>query len=150
MKVLLTGGAGYIGSHTAVSLTKAGHGVVILDNLSNSHPDVIRRIGQICNQDIPFIKADVRDTHLVADTIARNGCEAIIHLAGLKAVGDSVEHPIEYYSNNVHGVLSLLQAMARTGLKTLVFSSSATVYGEPQYLPIDELHPTSATISRGP
>lgn len=149
MNILLTGGTGYIGSHTAVVLVEAGHKVVLFDNLSNSRRDVVDRLEKITNQSIPFVDGDVRDTSLLSKTIKDYQVDAVIHFAGLKAVGESVEKPIEYFDNNVGGTISLLEAMQENQLKTLVFSSSATVYGEPQYLPIDEKHPTSASNPYG-
>lgn len=149
MNVLLTGGTGYIGSHTAVVLVEAGHSVVLYDNLSNSSRDVVRRVEQITGQDIPFVEGDIRDTSLLIDVIRKHNIGAVAHFAGLKAVGESVAKPIEYYACNVQGSISLLQAMQETAVKSLVFSSSATVYGDPSYLPIDELHPTSATNPYG-
>lgn len=149
MNILLTGGTGYIGSHTAVVLVKAGHKVVLFDNLSNSRRDVVDRLEKITNQSIPFVEGDVRDTSLLSETIKDYKVDAVIHFAGLKAVGESVEKPIDYFDNNIGGTISLLKAMQENQVKTLVFSSSATVYGEPQYLPIDEDHPTSATNPYG-
>jgi UDP-glucose 4-epimerase len=149
VNILLTGGTGYIGSHTAVVLVEAGHKVVLFDNLSNSSRDVVDRLKTITQQDIPFVEGDVRDTSLVSKTIRAYQIDAVIHFAGLKAVGESVEKPLEYFDNNVGGTISLLEAMQENQIKTLVFSSSATVYGEPQYLPIDEDHPTSATNPYG-
>jgi len=149
MNVLLTGGTGYIASHTAVVLSELGHQVVLYDNLSNSSDLVLHKLAQITGQPIPFVKGDVRDTELVRNTLASHCIDAVIHFAGLKAVGESVERPVEYYANNVQGTISLLQAMQSAQVKTLVFSSSATVYGEPQYLPLDENHPTSATNPYG-
>ena len=144
MSILLTGGTGYIGSHTAVTLLEAGQQVVLLDNLCNSRRDVVARIGEIAGKAPPFIEGDVRDTALVRKTLEDHGCDSVIHFAGLKAVGESVAKPIEYYASNVQGTVSLLQAMDAAGTRKLVFSSSATVYGVPQYLPYDEEHPTSA------
>ncbi len=149
MKVLLTGGTGYIASHTAVVLLAAGCEVVLLDNLSNSRADVLARLQQITGQALPFEQADVRDTARVAQVLAQHQCSAVIHFAGLKAVGESVQQPVNYFANNVQGAISLLQAMQQTGVCQLVFSSSATVYGEPQRLPLDESHPTSATNPYG-
>ena len=149
MNILLTGGTGYIGSHTAVVLIEAGHKVVLFDNLTNSRQDVVDRLESITNQNIPFVEGDVRDTLLLSRTIKDYQVDAVIHFAGLKAVGESVEKPLEYFDNNVGGTISLLKAMQENQVKTLVFSSSATVYGEPQYLPIDESHPTSATNPYG-
>ena len=149
MKVLLTGGAGYIGSHVAVALVAAGHGVVCFDNLANSDAGVIERIEAITGAAIPLIVGDIRDGDALRSAISDHAVDAVVHFAGLKAVGESVADPIRYYDNNVRGTLSLVQAMADCGIKTLVFSSSATVYGEPQYLPLDENHPTSATNPYG-
>lgn len=149
MNVLLTGGTGYIGSHTAVVLSEFGHQVVLYDNLSNSSDSVIEKLFQITGQQIHFVNGDVRDTELLKGTLAAHHIGAVIHFAGLKAVGESVEKPVDYYANNVQGTISLLQAMQSAQVKTLVFSSSATVYGEPQYLPLDEGHPTSATNPYG-
>jgi UDP-glucose 4-epimerase len=149
MNVLLTGGMGYIGSHTAIVLLQLGHQVVLYDNLSNSSDTVLKKVKHITGQRIPFVKGDVRDTELLKATLAAHPIDAVIHFAGLKAVGESVEKPVDYYANNVQGTISLLQAMQSAQVKTLVFSSSATVYGEPQYLPIDENHPTSATNPYG-
>ena len=149
MNILLTGGAGYIGSHMAVSLIEAGHQVVIFDNFCNSSMQVIDRLQQILNQRLPCIEGDVRNTELLIKTLHDFKIDAVIHFAGLKAVGESVEKPIEYYANNVQGTISLLEAMKSENVKSLVFSSSATVYGDPQYLPIDEEHPLSATNAYG-
>ena len=141
MNILLTGGAGYIGSHTAVVLSQAGHEVVLLDNFCNSKPSVLERLQKILGKALPCIEADVRDTDVVEKVLREYKIDAVIHFAGLKAVGESVTNPILYYANNVQGSISLLQAMQKVDVKTLVFSSSATVYGEPQYLPYDEDHP---------
>lgn len=149
MNILLTGGAGYIGSHTAVVLVEAGHNVVLFDNLSNSKKDVVGRLQQITGKAIPFIEGDIRDTALLSKTIKAHQVDAVIHFAGLKAVGESVETPLEYFDNNVGGTISLLRAMQENQVNSLVFSSSATVYGEPQYLPIDEDHSTSSTNPYG-
>ena len=130
-------------------LSEAGHHVVILDNLCNSDRGVLTRLAKIIGKEIPFVEADVRDTPVVTRVLQDHKIDAVIHFAGLKAVGESVEKPIEYYANNVQGSISLLEAMKSVELKTLVFSSSATVYGKPNYLPIDENHPTSATNSYG-
>ena len=149
MNILLTGGAGYISSHTAVVLSQLGHQVVLYDNLSNSSDAVLEKLAQITSQCMHFVKGDVRDTELLRNALASHGIDAVIHFAGLKAVGESVERPVDYYANNVQGTISLLQAMQLEKIKTLVFSSSATVYGEPEYLPLDENHPTSATNPYG-
>ena len=149
MNILLTGGMGYIGSHTAVALQAAGHSPVLYDNLCNSKADVLERIGRISGSQPAFVQGDIRDTALLTQTLREHRIDAVIHFAGLKAVGESVAQPIDYYANNVQGTISLLQAMQAVGVKTIVFSSSATVYGEPQYLPYDEEHPTSATNPYG-
>jgi len=149
MNILLTGGTGYIGSHTAVVLSQLGYQVVLYDNLSNSSDTVLEKLEQITEQQIPFVKGDVRNTELLRNTLDFHSINAVIHFAGQKAVGESVEKPVDYYANNVQGTISLLQAMQLAQIKTLVFSSSATVYGEPQYLPIGENHPTSATNPYG-
>jgi UDP-glucose 4-epimerase len=147
--ILLTGGAGYIGSHTAVVLSKADYNVVILDNFCNSDPSVLERLKKILGKYLPCIDGDVRNTSLVTQILREHEIDAVIHFAGLKAVGESVEKPIDYYANNVQGTISLLKAMQLSDIKKLVFSSSATVYGDPQYLPIDEEHSLSATNAYG-
>ncbi|MDS7594754.1 UDP-glucose 4-epimerase GalE [Agrobacterium tumefaciens] len=149
MNILLTGGTGYIGSHVAVVFAELGHDVVLYDNLSNSTAAVANHIGEIVGRSCSFVCGDIRDTDLLQATLREYQIDAVVHLAGLKAVGESVEKPVEYYANNVTGTISLLEAMKAESVKTLVFSSSATVYGKPQYLPIDESHPTSATNPYG-
>jgi UDP-glucose 4-epimerase len=149
VNILLTGGAGYIGSHTAVVLSEAGHEVVLLDNLFNSRKSVLERLQIILGKLLPCVEGDVRDTSLVIKTLQDYKIDAVIHLAGLKAVGESFEKPLDYYANNVQGTISLLLAMNSVNIKKLVFSSSATVYGVPQYLPIDENHPTYPTSPYG-
>lgn len=149
MKILLTGGAGYIGSHVAAALVSAGHDVVCFDNLANSDAGVMERLESITGTSIPLIVGDIRDGDAVRQAIKDHDIAAVIHFAGLKAVGESVAEPMLYYDNNVRGTLSLVQAMADCDVKTLVFSSSATVYGQPRYLPLDENHPTSATNPYG-
>lgn len=149
MRILLTGGAGYIGSHTAVALAAAGHEVVCFDNLSNSRAEVMGRLETITGQTIPLIVGDIRDRTALEQAMRRHAIEAVVHFAGLKAVGEAVARPLIYYDNNVRGTLSLIEAMIACGVKMLVFSSSATVYGEPQCLPLDETHPTSATNPYG-
>ena len=144
---LVTGGLGYIGSHTVVELLAAGHRVRIVDNLSNSKIAVLDRIEEISGRRPEFIKADIRDRGAMRDALA--GSDAVIHFAGLKAVGESVEKPLLYYRNNVEGSIALFEAMAETGVKTVVFSSSATVYGDPQSVPIREDAPLSATNPYG-
>lgn len=147
--ILVTGGAGYIGSHTCVELLNAGHGIVVFDNFSNGHPEALRRVQTITGKTLQVVEGDIRDQAALEEAISRFGCTAVIHFAGLKAVGESVEKPLEYYDNNVIGTHRLLQAMGNCGVKTLVFSSSATVYGEPQLLPLTEDHPLSATNPYG-
>jgi UDP-glucose 4-epimerase len=144
MTILLTGGSGYIGSHTAAVLVEAGRKVVLYDNLYNSSPDVVARLARMTGQSVAFVEGDVRDRPLLEKTLNDYGCTGVIHFAGLKAVGESVAKPLEYYAANVQGTINLLQAMDATGVKSLVFSSSATVYGVPHYLPYDEAHPTAA------
>lgn len=149
MNVLVTGGAGYIGSHTCVALLQAGHSVVVFDNFVNSHPASITRVEQITGKKIQLVQRDVRDQTALEAAISTYGCDAVIHFAGLKAVGESVAIPLTYYDNNVVGTLCLLRAMKATGVKTIVFSSSATVYGNPQFLPYTENHPLSTTNTYG-
>ena len=149
MNILLTGGTGYIGSHVATALISAGHQVVCFDNLANSDAAVIERLEAITGTAVPLVVGDIRDGDALRGAMADHDVEAVIHFAGLKAVGESVAEPMKYYDNNVRGTLSLVQAMADCGVKTMVFSSSATVYGQPQYLPLDENHPTSATNPYG-
>lgn len=149
MNILLTGGAGFIGSHTAVVLQQAGHRVVLLDNLSNSHAEVATRIGRITGTQPPLEVGDVRDTVRLRRVLRHYRIESVVHFAGLKAVGESVAKPLAYYDHNVAGTVSLLIAMAEEGVRRLVFSSSATVYGQPQYLPLDEANPTGATNPYG-
>ena len=149
MKVLVTGGAGYIGSHTCVELMQAGHEAVIFDNLCNSHRAVLGRIARIVGRTPEFTNADVRDPAAVREVFARHRFDAVIHFAGLKAVGESVEKPIEYYDNNVQGALTLCRAMAEAGVGALVFSSSATVYGNASSVPIREDAPLGPTNPYG-
>jgi UDP-glucose 4-epimerase len=137
--VFVTGGAGYIGSHTCVELLESGYEVVVYDNLSNAVEESLRRVEAITGKSLRFIRGDIRDA--AALERAMEGCEAVIHFAGLKAVGESVEKPLEYYENNVGGTLNLLKVMKKLGVRRLVFSSSATVYGEPEFLPLTEEHP---------
>ncbi len=143
--ILVTGGTGYIGSHTCVELIHAGYNVLILDNLSNSHPEVLNRIERITGRRPGFEQGDIRDRAMLDQVFAQNRIDAVIHFAGLKAVGESVEKPLEYYDNNVHGTLQLLAAMRQASVRSLVFSSSATVYGDPASVPIREDFPLSAT-----
>ena len=148
-KILVTGGAGYIGSHTLIELIAAGFTPVVYDNLSNSSPASLARVEQIVGQSIEFIEGDILDTQLLAKTFAAHDFTAVIHFAGLKAVGESVAKPLWYYQNNVAGTLNLLDAMTNAHVKNLIFSSSATVYGDPEALPIVESSPRSATNPYG-
>jgi UDP-glucose 4-epimerase len=149
MKILVTGGAGYIGSHTCIELVSAGHEVVIVDNLCNSKLSVLRRIEKIAGKAFAFAQVDVRDQENLETVFAEHKPDAVIHFAGLKAVGESVQQPLQYYDNNVTGSLVLFRVMAKFGVKTLVFSSSATVYGDPATVPILENFPLSATNPYG-
>ncbi|BBP03620.1 UDP-glucose 4-epimerase [Sulfuriferula plumbiphila] len=147
--ILVTGGAGYIGSHTCVALIEAGYVPLVLDNLSNSNPAVLGRVQRITGTRPQFIEGDVRDGALLTRVFAEHSVAAVIHFAGLKAVGESVQQPLAYYDNNVHGTLSLLQAMHGARVNKLIFSSSATVYGDPASVPICEDFPRSATNPYG-
>ena len=148
-KVLVTGGAGYIGSHTCVQLLEAGYSLVVLDNLCNSSSESLRRVEQITGKSLEFIEGDIRDRPLLDELFSSHSIDSVIHFAGLKAVGESVAEPILYYQNNVAGTLTLCEAMAAHGVKKIVFSSSATVYGDPATVPIDESFPLSATNPYG-
>ena len=147
--IFITGGAGYIGSHTCVELLNAGQEVTIFDNFSNSQSEALTRVQRITGKQAKFVNGDIRDRSALVAALSQSGARAVIHFAGLKAVGESVENPLSYYDNNVTGTLRLLEAMAQCEVKTLVFSSSATVYGDPQRLPITENHPLSATNPYG-
>ncbi|MGF1910222.1 UDP-glucose 4-epimerase GalE [Vibrio kasasachensis] len=149
MNVLVTGGTGYIGSHTSIQLLHAGITPVLLDNLCNSKKSVLRKMKQVSFIDPIFIQADVRDKDALLDVLINHHIEAVIHFAGLKAVGESVEKPLEYFDDNVNGTLVLVDAMREAGVKKLIFSSSATVYGDPACVPITEDFPTSATNPYG-
>lgn len=149
MNVLVTGGMGYIGSHTCLQMIAAGMTPVIVDNLYNSKRSVLERIEKVSGQTPTFIEGDIRDKALMKQVLVEHNIDAVIHFAGLKAVGESVEKPLEYYDNNVNGTLVLVDAMREAGVKTLVFSSSATVYGDPASVPITEDFPTSATNPYG-
>ena len=138
MNILLAGGAGYIGSHTAVELIGAGHDVVIVDNYSNSSPEVVRRIEKLTGRSVPAFCADVRDEKAVSEIMATHPIDCVIHFAGLKAVGESVRKPLEYYDNNINTTLTLLACMKKAGVHNIVFSSSATVYGEENPIPYVE------------
>ena len=143
MKVLVTGGAGYIGSHTCVELLEAGHEVCVIDNLCNGHEVALERVRGITNCELQFVNADIRDANALDEIFKIFKPEAVIHFAGLKAVGESVADPLNYYEVNVGGSISLLKAMSKAECNNIVFSSSATVYGKPEYLPYDEKHPTN-------
>ena len=147
--ILVTGGAGYIGSHTCVELLHAGYSVTVFDNYCNSNPEALNRVERISGKALNRIHGDVRDRDALEAALRSSGATAVIHFAGLKAVGESGQIPLHYYDNNVVGTLRLLEAMQACGVKALVFSSSATVYGEPQRLPLTEDHPLSATNPYG-
>ncbi|MCX9156905.1 UDP-glucose 4-epimerase GalE [Niveibacterium sp. 24ML] len=147
--IFVTGGAGYIGSHTCVELLQAGFDVTVYDNFCNSHPEALARVERITGKSVRLVRGDIRDRAALATALRESGADAVVHFAGLKAVGESVEKPLSYYDNNVVGTVRLLEAMAECGVKSLVFSSSATVYGDPQRLPLTEDHPLSATNPYG-
>ena len=148
MRVLVTGGAGYIGSHTVLLLLEAGHKVTVIDNLCNSSPESLNRVKNITGKnDISFVELDIRNADGLERLFSNNTFDAVIHFAGLKAVGESHEKPLEYYDNNVGGTTVLCEAMKNAGIKTLVFSSSATVYGDPEIVPITENAPTGGTTN---
>ena len=147
--ILVTGGTGYIGSHACVVLMQAGHEVVILDNIDNSRREVVDRIASIVGRSPTFVEGDVRDKPLLSHLLRRHAVSAAFHFAGLKAVGESVAQPLRYYDCNVSGTIALCQAMAEAGVKKLIFSSSATVYGDPASVPIHENFPTGATNPYG-
>ena len=149
MDILVTGGAGYIGSHTCLELLKAGYDVTVLDNLSNSSEESLRRVQEITGKSLTFVQGDIRDHPLLDKLFADNNFNSVVHFAGLKAVGESCQMPLEYYDNNVYGTVNLCMAMRDAGVKRLVFSSSATVYGDPASLPITEDFPLSATNPYG-
>ena len=149
MKVLVTGGAGYIGSHTCVELLNAGHEVVIVDNFVNSKPESLDAIRAITGKDFAFHEVDIRDRAALDGVFAAHAIDAVIHFAGLKAVGESVQKPLEYYDNNLYGFIVLAEVMRGRGVKKFVFSSSATVYGMNNPVPFNETMPTSATNPYG-
>ena len=138
MSILVTGGAGFIGSHTVIELQNAGYEVVVLDNLSNSSRESLKRVEKITGKAVPFYEADIRDTEALDDVFAKEKIEGCIHFAGLKAVGESVRKPLEYYENNISGTLNLVKVMRKYNCKNIIFSSSATVYGDPAFVPITE------------
>jgi UDP-glucose 4-epimerase len=147
--ILITGGAGYIGSHACVELLGAGYKLVVIDNFSNSKPAVLGRVEQISGRPLTFMEVDIRDRGALRDVFRAHDIDAVIHFAGLKAVGESVAQPLRYYDNNISGSIALFEVMAESGVKTLVFSSSATVYGDPHSVPIREDFPLSATNPYG-
>ncbi|MDO8330781.1 MAG: UDP-glucose 4-epimerase GalE [Fluviicoccus sp.] len=147
--ILLTGGAGYIGSHAAIEFIQAGHDIVVLDNFSNSKPEAVRRTRELAGRDFELVEGDIRDRALLDRLFAQYPITAVVHFAGLKAVGESVQLPLHYYDNNVCGSVTLFQAMQAAGVRTLVFSSSATVYGDPHTVPIREDFPLSTTNPYG-
>ena len=149
MYVLVTGGAGYIGSHTTLLLLNAGYDVVVLDNFSNSSMESLRRVEALTGKKVSFIEGDIRKREDLENAFSQYPIDMVIHFAGLKAVGESVEHPLRYYENNVYGTTLLCEVMAKYGCKSIVFSSSATVYGDPQSVPIRENFPLSATNPYG-
>ncbi|MCQ2277974.1 MAG: UDP-glucose 4-epimerase GalE [Bacteroidales bacterium] len=138
MNILLTGGCGFIGSHTAIELYKAGHEVVVVDNLSNSKLEALRRVAKITGKEVPFVEGDIRNREAMEKLFSEHKFDAVINFAGLKAVGESVEKPLEYYENNMNGVFVLVDVMRKHGCKNIIFSSSATVYGDPAIIPITE------------
>ena len=148
-KILVTGGAGYIGSHTCIELLESGYEIVVVDNLCNSSYESLRRVQILCNHEIPFYKIDILDRQALEKVFEEHSIDTVIHFAALKAVGESVEQPIQYYMNNLNGTLVLLDVMAKFNCFKLVFSSSATVYGIPVSLPIDESFPVAATNPYG-
>jgi UDP-glucose 4-epimerase len=147
--ILVTGGAGYIGSHTCVELLNAGQDVTVFDNFCNSSAEALARVERITGKKPTLVQGDIRDRAALVAALKQSGATAVIHFAGLKAVGESVQNPLAYYDNNVVGTVRLLEAMGECGVKTLVFSSSATVYGDPQRLPLTEDHPLSTTNPYG-
>ena len=149
MNVLLTGGAGYIGSHTAVECLAAGHEVVVFDNLSNSSPKSLERVARIAGKPVDFVQGDIRDRTALRQLFSDHRIDTVVHFAGLKAVGESVEKPLLYYNNNIAGSVVLFEEMAAASVKSVVFSSSATVYGDPATVPISEDFPLSATNPYG-
>lgn len=149
MKILITGGAGYIGSHTVLELLQAGHEVTVIDNLSNSKEESLRRVEKLTEKNLSFQQLDLSDRASLKDLFSSEEIEAVIHFAGLKAVGESVSRPLDYYRNNVTGTLILLEEMAAAGVKKIVFSSSATVYGDPATVPIRENFPLGPTNPYG-
>lgn len=149
MNILVTGGAGYIGSHTSLLLLEAGHKVIVVDNLSNSSVEALKRVREITGKDITFYKADLLDKAELEKVFKENTIDSVIHFAGLKAVGESVALPLQYYHNNLTGTFNLCSLMSKYNVKNIVFSSSATVYGDPEIIPITEQAPLHATNPYG-
>jgi len=149
IKLFVTGGAGYIGSHTLIALLAAGYEVCVFDNFANSSPVALARVRQLPNRDVRLVEADIRDADALTRAMSDFAPDATIHVAGLKAVGESSEQPLRYYENNVAGSVHLLAAMDAAGCRRIVFSSSATVYGVAQYLPFDEEHPVAPSNPYG-
>ncbi|CAM3930132.1 UDP-glucose 4-epimerase [Vibrio aerogenes CECT 7868] len=147
MEILVTGGLGYIGSHTCVQLIEAGMTPVVVDNLCNSDPEVLNRIEHLTGAKVAFCQGDIRDEAFLDSVFSNHNIQSVIHFAGLKAVGESVEQPLAYYDNNVNGSLVLARSMHKAGVKSLIFSSSATVYGDPETVPLTEDAPTGATTN---
>ncbi len=144
MRILVTGGAGYIGSHTCLELLACGHELVVVDNFCNGHEEALGRVERLSGKPVTVVEGDIQDRALMTSLLREKGSEAVIHFAGLKAVGDSVSDPLSFYTNNVFGTISLLEAMRDCDVRKIVFSSSATVYGDPRWLPITENHPLRA------
>jgi UDP-glucose 4-epimerase len=149
MNILVTGGMGFIGSHTCISLLNQGLTPIIYDNLSNSNINVLKHLKMITGQDVTFVNSDINNKILLKKTLTQHDIKAVFHFAAFKAVGESTEFPLTYYQNNIANTLSLLEVMNEVNVKKIIFSSSATVYGEPQYVPINENHPISATNPYG-
>jgi len=149
MQVLVTGGAGYIGSHTSVLLLEAGHGVIVFDNFSNASKESIQRVEKLTGKNITLIEGDIRNRDDLHKVFTHHHIDAVIHFAGLKAVGESVEEPLKYYDNNINGTIVLCEVMKEHQCKSIIFSSSATVYGDPETTPITESFPLSATNPYG-
>ncbi len=147
LTILITGGAGYIGSHTCLEFLAAGHDIVVFDNLCNSSLESLRRVKELSGRNFPFVEGDIRDRAALDALFKEYTIDAVIHFAGLKAVGESVEQPLLYYDNNIAGSITLFEAMQAAGVKTVVFSSSATVYGDPASVPIREDFPVGATTN---
>ena len=149
MSILVTGGAGYIGSHTVIQLIEAGYEVIVFDNFCNASKESVKRVEHLVGQSITLIEGDIRHKEDLESVFKTHDIDAVIHFAGLKAVGESVEQPLKYYSNNIHGTMVLCEVMAAHGCKSIIFSSSATVYGDPHTVPITEAFPLSATNPYG-